>query len=307
MPAIFTHRLFAEDAASQLPDGIIANQEQRLAFYLANQGPDPFFYRWRAPLSLGARVRGLGHAMHAAAPGPAFVALKDAVRHLPKADQPLGRAFGLGLLGHWCLDSTTHPFIYAEQADLIAADPEELAGMDSQVHAIIEAAIDSWLLWRRHQHTVLDEAPASDLRRTRRTDEVAGAILSSIALDACDVDLPPTEYGSAVDDMQFFYSFVEPAGSVRCRFLGATECLLRHVAMPQTPFMAHEPTEATTCDYANTDRLPWKDPANAKASTASFEDLYGEALARFADVVPRYLEAEGDEIVALFPLNYSGR
>ena len=54
-------------------------------------------------------------------------------------------------------------------------------------------------------------------------------------------------------------------------------------------------------------RLPWKDPVNAKASTASFEDLYGEALTRYADLVPRYLEAEGDAIVALFPVNYSGK
>ena len=47
MPALITHHLFGEESIDRLPAGIINTDEERCAFLLANQGPDPFFFRVR--------------------------------------------------------------------------------------------------------------------------------------------------------------------------------------------------------------------------------------------------------------------
>ena len=49
MPALITHRLFGEESMNLLPAGIVSTEDERLAFLLGNQGPDPFFFRMRTP------------------------------------------------------------------------------------------------------------------------------------------------------------------------------------------------------------------------------------------------------------------
>ena len=159
MPALITHHLFGEKCVSELPDSIIEDQEQLLAFLLGNQGPDPFFFRFRGlPQDLSA-CHELAKRMHCERVALAFNSLRDSVGRLPLPDQKVGRAFALGMLGHYTLDRTTHPFIFAEQIEIIAQSNGELDGLDSQVHAIIEGRLDSWLLWRERHSTVLDCPP----------------------------------------------------------------------------------------------------------------------------------------------------
>ena len=49
MPALITHHLFGEESIDRLPAGIVTSDEERCAFLLGNQGPDPFFFRVRTP------------------------------------------------------------------------------------------------------------------------------------------------------------------------------------------------------------------------------------------------------------------
>ena len=51
MPALMTHHLVGEESIERLPGGLISTDDERIAFLLANQGPDPFFFRFRTPNS----------------------------------------------------------------------------------------------------------------------------------------------------------------------------------------------------------------------------------------------------------------
>ena len=64
MPALITHHLFGEESIDRLPAGIVTTPEERTAFLLANQGPDPFFFRVRTP-NLSSCMQ-LAHRMHSA-------------------------------------------------------------------------------------------------------------------------------------------------------------------------------------------------------------------------------------------------
>lgn len=130
MPAIITHHIFGEDVLRTLPAGMVEGEEEVLAFLLGNQGPDPLFARFSTAPSVAVRCRRLGHAMHDGRVVEAAFAMRDGVSHLPVADERVGRAFALGALGHYALDRTAHPFVFAQQEALAAAEAS-LAGAGS--------------------------------------------------------------------------------------------------------------------------------------------------------------------------------
>ena len=165
MPALITHHLFGERSATLLPEGLVTSEEELLAFLLGNQGPDPFFFRVLTTPERGQNARRLAHEMHDGRMTRAFAALRDGVSHLPEADAGIGRAFALGMLSHYALDRVAHPFVYAEQYALIDA-AENLYDADSEVHAVIESDLDTWMLWSLRHATVHDCPPASELVRT---------------------------------------------------------------------------------------------------------------------------------------------
>ena len=177
MPALITHHLFGEESIDRLPAGIINTDEERCAFLLANQGPDPFFFRVR---TLKMRdCMGLAQRMHRCRMSRQFTALRDGVSRLNKHDAALGRAFVLGLLSHYALDRNAHPFVYDQQWGIMEADPT-LADQGNHVHAVIESDLDILMLQLKRDHaTVLDYPP--------ETVTADGSIKRGCGLALCNV------------------------------------------------------------------------------------------------------------------------
>lgn len=306
MPALITHHLFGEHASAALPDGIIGTQEELLAFLLGNQGPDPFFFRFRTLPENVSSCQRMAHVMHNELMTKAFGCLHDSVEHLTPADSGIGRAFALGIASHYVLDRTTHPFIFAEEyATLDASDQLDLEHAGGEVHAIIEGEIDSWMLWRERHATVLDCPPARELTRTPRIERVAGALMAQVAWQVFGIELGADEYGHAAGDMEFGYRAIEPAGSGRARAIGMIERLVRDHS--QIESMAHLVTTDDHCRFANEAHHEWANPWTGEASTAGFDDLFGLALDVWPSVCEAFVEG-GDAIAsAVAHINYSGR
>lgn len=306
MPALITHHIFGEKCAPELPEGLVENQEQLLAFLLGNQGPDPFFFRFRAlPADLKA-CHALASTMHSTRVAPAFAVAHESVGRLPEDDQGLGRAFCLGLVAHYQLDRSVHPFVFAEQDEIIDASDGELEGCGSQVHAIIEGRIDSWMLWKERRSTVLTRHPALELCRTPRIDRVAGAIFSQVAWQVFGISTSCEEYGAAVDDMQAVYRLIEPAGSTRGEAVALVEERLRGT-FSQVEAMAHEVVREDECPLANPNHLAWTNPFDGEESHASFMDLFDDAVEGFPAVAETFCRGGEAIEVAVDGLNYSGK
>ena len=112
MPALITHHLFGEESIDRLPQGVITSDEERIAFILGNQGPDPFFFHILTPRVSDCTL--LAQVMHRSRMSRQFACLRDGVSHLLPRDASLGRAFALGLLSHYVLDRNAHPFVYEQ-------------------------------------------------------------------------------------------------------------------------------------------------------------------------------------------------
>ncbi len=302
MPALITHHLFGERSAALLPEGVITGEEELLAFLLGNQGPDPFFFRATSPSS-NSSAHKLASGMHNGHMTEAFIALRDGVSHLPKQDAGIGRAFALGMLSHYALDRVAHPFIYAQEFALIEANPELKDGM-SEVHAVIEADLDSWMLWTSRRATVHDCPPAGELARTERICRVAGALTSQVAWAVFGLEVGATDYAGAADDMELCYRAIEPYGSFKNRALGTVERLARPHS--QLVSLSHRITTDDSCWVANLEHHEWKHPFAPEVSCDSFTDRFEKGLAGWPSLAQAFTHGGEELREAVARLNYSG-
>ena len=99
--------------------------------------------------------------MHDKMPNETLVSLRRGVAALPEADRSIGRAYVMGFICHYLLDSTVHPFVYSQQYALCDAGVEGLdrkAGSD--VHAVIESEIDEVVLNVKRGETIATFNPS---------------------------------------------------------------------------------------------------------------------------------------------------
>lgn len=306
MPALITHHLFGEKAAKALPSSIFPNREHRLAFLLGNQGPDPFFFRFFGlPKSIESSQE-LASRMHNESIAKAFQVLRDAVLALPKEDQSLGRAFALGMLSHYALDRVAHPYVYGLQNEIIEQNVDAMADASSQVHAVIESQLDSWMLRRFRNKTVKECPPYKELETTDRINRVAGALLSQVAWEVFAIDLGADEYAQAVKNMTFVYKHIEPAGSLSGSALGLLEEKARgNYSMLSS--LSHEIVGSGDTPLANVDRKPWTNPWNHRKERDSFLDRFNEALGNYPQLAKAFIAGGSKLSRAVNNLNYEGQ
>lgn len=302
MPALITHRLFGEESIDRLPEGIITSEDERTAFLLANQGPDPFFFRFRTP-HMGTCME-LARVMHRSRMSRQLAALRDGVTHLQPADAGVGRAWTLGLLSHYVLDRNAHPFVYAQQWGIQNAD-SDLTGAGSQVHAVIESDLDILMLQlKREGATVSSYPPAGELASNERVDKVAGALMSFVASSVYGLTVGANEYGGAVADMQLVYRIIEPAGSARSDALAHLEGLVNDYSLLQA--LAHRVTAEPPAGAGNLAGSTWVDPFTHETRDESFPVLFERALDDYRQTAARFI-ADPDMGAVTGHLNYSGR
>lgn len=302
MPALITHHLFGEESIDRLPSGLIGTDEERMAFLIANQGPDPFFFRFRTPHVV--ECMSLAHAMHRSHISQQFTALHDGVSRLQRHDAHIGRAFALGMLSHYVLDRNAHPFVYAQQWGVQEVD-ETLENAGSQIHAIIESDLDVLMLQiKRDGATTVEFPPEDELVTTGRVDKVAGALMSYVAFDVFDLLVGATEYGGAVADMKLIYQLIEPAGAPLSQVIGRIEGSVRGHSLLAS--LAHRVTAEPSLRAGNMGHLEWENPFTRGVSRESFPDVFDRALDDYAQAAAAFVEGAPMEEVTN-RVNYSGR
>ena len=162
MPALITHDFFGRDVYDRLYTFIGGSRDEADAFLLGNQGPDPLFYLVLSP-QLRAHNR-LGSTMHNKKPSELLTALKNSLGILNSAEREVGRAYALGFLCHYTLDSTMHPFVYFHEYRLCDAGVPGLTRADgSEVHGTIESELDELVLFEKRGETIATFNPSAEI------------------------------------------------------------------------------------------------------------------------------------------------
>ena len=294
MPALIAHCLFGEEALGALPAGIIEGEDQRSAFIVGTQGPDPMFFRWGGVLSNTRACMTMGKRLHGERMTSAFTWLRDGVSHLPAADAGIGRAFALGMLAHYALDRTAHPFIYAQQYKVVDLS-DDLADAEGEVHALEEAEIDVAMLWRMRGLSCDVLKPVSVLDCPESVEVVAGALVSHMVRRTFGEEFGASWYGQCLTDMRRVYQVIEPAGSAGANLVGTLERGVRSHSRVQA--LAHRIVSDGESPWMNDGHEQWFDPFTGAPSNDSFEDLFARALEEWPAMAHAFID--GGDLAAM--------
>lgn len=286
MPAILTHDFFGRAIYEQHRALIGVSDDEREAFLLGNQGPDPLFYAIIDPRR--STVFYLGRTIHNEKPTEFLTALHDAAFSLNAPKRRIARPYVLGFLCHYLLDSHVHPFVFAQQYALCDAGVEGLDRKSgNEVHATIEASLDEEVLYTLRHETIATYAPCEQVLRA--SDEVLSVVsdLYAQAVEAAyGLPIARDTFAKAVRCFRLMQRFLySPTGQKR-EIAGAIEASFRRYSLMRA--MSHRPLGYTECTFDNHEHLPWKDPADGSVSTAGFWDLYHEARRDFEEALARF-------------------
>lgn len=276
MPAIITHDFFGRDVYDRLFSLIGGSRDEADAFLLGNQGPDPLFYTVISP-GLRSHNR-LGNTMHSEKPAELLKAFKDSLSILSSAELPVGRAYALGFLCHYTLDSTMHPFVFFHEYRLCDAGEPGLSREDgSEVHGVIESELDELVLFKKRGVTVAAFNPSEEiLKASDFALNVISKMFAYAALTVYGAIVPADLFERAVKNFRLVQRvFYSPTGAKRA-VAGRLERILRPHSFFQS--MSHRPIELTESPFDNRQHRPWENPFTGEVRTVGFWDLYNEAL-----------------------------
>ena len=281
MPAILTHDFFARDVAdrakAELP---LTTLDERDAFLLGSQGPDPLFYITIYPLM--AKWAKVGNLMHDQRPARLLAAMREAVDRLPKREKDVGAAYLAGFSCHWLLDSTIHPFVNAWAYDLTHAGVPGLGPeYDGRVHMEVERDLDEAVLYRKTAKTIAEYRPfANTLRASREVLATIDKIYFYAALWTYDRPIDPTTFSVSVGCyrtiMRLLYATRDPHRNA----VASLERAITGVPYSTYCALSHRVRASAASEFDNTERRAWTNPETGAVSRDSFGDLYKRALDR---------------------------
>ena len=278
MPSIITHDTFGQDIYRDLFTSIGGSRDEAEAFLLGNQGPDPLFYSVACPW-LRAN-HDLGNVMHDQLPARLIDAFKTGLPFLPDEERPIARAYALGFLCHYTLDSIMHPFIFSQQYALCDAGEPGLSRSDGhEVHAYIETELDEMILFVKRGETVERFNPARDvLKGSAHMLDVVSKLYVYVAMAVYGRAVPMDLFRDSVRAMRLGQRAFHSASGLKRALLGGAEELVRPYSFCRA--MSHLPVEIEESIFDNRERAEWIDPFTDDASNESFWDLYKRALAQ---------------------------
>lgn len=308
MPAIITHDQFAREMLTHPATSFIKTKEQRDAFALGSQGPDPLFFCVVSP-SL-APYRNLGSLMHDKKPAHLIYSISKSPEKTPSNKKEVVRAFGAGFLCHYLLDRATHPFVYAQQFALCNAGIEGLDKRDGhEVHAVIESELDEMILYTHTGHTVSSFKPYKEiLQANEGTLAAISHAVCSTFWETYQRLSPANLFEKSVHNYRKIQCATYSPHGFKRNLYGVVERRFRRHSFAQA--FCHRPLALTESAFDNHEHNVWVDPFTNECHTTSFEDIFTNTLEEANTIIPHFISGSLslDETIALCRnLNFSGK
>jgi len=237
MPSGFLHSHCA-DLALKRANLTVAHPD---AFLFGAQGPDPLFTLGVFPLRPKSQPSHYGTLLHTARTGRFLSALCAEAKDATGVE----RAYAMGFLTHYALDSTVHPFVYAHSLD-------ESGEYQSALHIRLENNWDALYASRAGMKKTPD-AQRDAVVNAKACWEAAAALLSSAMTTVYENTLPPEEIIKA-------YQGTEQLGKLlSSRFAYVAAYLLERLTrMPKILTAQFFPRKLSKDDIENTARAQWR-------------------------------------------------
>ncbi|MBQ9021492.1 MAG: zinc dependent phospholipase C family protein [Eggerthellaceae bacterium] len=309
MPAVLTHDFFGRDVLDAFGSLDNASIDERDAFLLGNQGPDPLFFLALTPTQLSWRK--LGSTMHRKHPTELLHALGQSLNILRGDEVDIGHAYALGFLCHYVLDSMEHPLIYATQYAICDAGVEGLERSDGhEVHTEIERELDEMVLFAKRGQTTRVYSPVDNtLEANAYVLEIVHKMYAYVALTVYGEIIQGGLFPLAVSNYRFALSLLYSPLGIKRSLLGMAERSIRSRSHSFLQAMAYKGEEVHDSWYANSEHKPWANPYTGEIRTDSFWDIYESAIEAAGKAIERFETTNftlEDARVITREINFSG-
>lgn len=298
MPAVLTHDFFGRGVVDDTSHLLgFKSLDERDAFLLGNQGPDPLFYLVVDPLM--RKWRPLGTVMHDARPAALLLAVREAAERLEGRERQLAKAYAAGFACHWQLDSAMHPFVYHWQNGICSAGVDGLTPEDGTlVHAEIERDLDEAVLFSLTGLTVGDYRPHERvLKASRQVLAAVDKVYFYVALWVYGRAVDPRTFSTAVREFRLVQRvFDSPSGRKR-DLIGRLERLVGRTPYSLVNAMSHRARAQEGSAFDNSAHAAWENPFTHESSRASFWDLYEGAQSKVLSTLDE-LFSDGFDLAA---------
>ena len=204
------------------------------------------------------------------------------------------RAYGLGFLCHYLLDSTVHPLVYAQQFAIAGGGVPGLhfegPWLHRSVHATIETEIDEYVLTSRFGTNPAEYRPHE--RMLRCPPDALGAVSRQMAGalgQAYGLRVPAGLFATAVEMNRLGQRLLDSKSSGlrgRVDFFPRVDYAVAYVRA-----LSHSGASRASTMFANADHIPWPHPyVPGEVMDASFDELYAATFERALAVLPRFAE-----------------
>ena len=285
MPSTITHDTFGREIYDQLLEEIGQSEDEKQAFLLGCQGPDPLFYGVINPMIPSSNS--FAKKMHRYNCTDFLTALALGVPRLKELN--IARAYSLGYLMHFELDSKVHPFVFSQQFAYCDAGVEGLDRNDqSEVHVAIECELDELVLTIKRGQTIATFDPSFEtLRCENQPLEVISKLIEFASEATFNLKPQPKTFYLSVKAYRQVLRWLHSAYGVKRNLFGRLERLFRKHSYLQAMIHKNEKIEQSIFD--NHEHYEWKDPwVKGKVRDESFWDLYNEALKDGTDHIKIY-------------------
>ena len=287
MPSIITHDTFGQEIYAQLNSTIGQSEDEKQAFLLGCQGPDVFFYGLVNPLT--PQANRIAKRLHRQKCTEFLASLALCVPHITQPNNKahsfrtsaadIARAYALGYLMHFELDSKMHPLVFSETFAFCDAGIKDLnRSSQSEVHVEIECELDELVLTVKRGQTISTFDPATEiLRASDRVLNIVGAMFE-FAFEAAHAEpMPQNCFRLSVKAYRQTLRWLNSVTGVKRELIGRFETLFRKHSYLRA--MIHKNVKITQSIFDNHEHFTWQDPwENDVAHKESFWDIYNTSL-----------------------------
>lgn len=278
MPSGFLHQLCAQRACAL--SGVTPVETDVMT--LGAQGPDPLFTIGLLPLRLSSKPGKLGNTLHERRTGAFLCALCRKAKEGDAVD----RAYALGFLTHYALDSTVHPFVYAHSH---RAD----GSYSSSLHMRLEKRWDV-LYYRREGHTGTPVIMPGPKETRAHWPQIAALLYAAIHETFPEEDLSEAVLLGALSDTERVNRLTHSPRGIK---YGLVWVLERLIGKPRLATSQMVPPGPGRGDIENEAHASWYSPFEPeRARSEGLSELYERGVRRAGELLTAAAKYFGGEI-----------
>lgn len=287
MPSFWTHYAFAEECRSALPSGELSDAIERHphAYHAGMQGPDLFLFYLPAVL----RKKRLSTELHTHSPAQLLACLWRQSANTKGKARPIALAYAVGFLGHYCLDSEVHPFVYAFAG-------RERTAKSYCKHNALEADLNALTVERALGKSLqtLDIPDVYDLSKDERA--VISKMLSRAIRCVYRFKCTPETVCHALTTVRLACRLLsDRSGKKATCFRAIEKALGLPYLSPLFLGVSHYCT-----DPAGLTHKPWRDPYTGEVSETDVFALYDSAKTKYITALCNLHRLRASEFSAFF-------